>query len=373
MIKNDVAFVVVGAKSKAELNRCLQGIFDQAVPDACDATVYFANPVNEPNALVERGTSPINVRRIDRRPDDIGDVASDVLLISKEISETHEWIWIINASDQLYSRYSLRDAIKAVDLAAMQFEAITSVHFDDAKHAQGTKSHHIGKLSAFCNQFGFLQIVGRGACLLVRSYVFRTAFGKYFENAVNNAAGSLLKRFWLVGKFLYLASRDENVMFYDAQIVANNNELPLWFAANDKEIVLESEYCFQLAEEFMDLSVAAVGSEKFSLQFFRTKQTLLWQHLIRCQEVLFRQMIDETANIYSSDDFPLFLENWSRINDLAKMVDNGDISEKITSVVTRAASYSAAIMNGSDDDLARLSRLFESERQNDPLFPSTIF
>ena len=99
---------------------------------------------------------------------------------------------IINASDQLYSRYTLRDAIKAVDLAAT-FEAITSVHFDDAKHSQGTKSHHIGKLSAFCNQFGFLQIVGRGACLLVRSYVFRTAFGKYFENAVSNFAGSLLK------------------------------------------------------------------------------------------------------------------------------------------------------------------------------------
>ena len=42
---------------------------------------------------------------------------------------------------------------------------------------------------------GFLQIVGRGACLLVRSYVFRTAFGKYFENAVNDTAGSLPKDF----------------------------------------------------------------------------------------------------------------------------------------------------------------------------------
>ena len=95
MIKNDVAFVVVGAKSKAELDRCLQGIFDQAVPDACNATVYYANPLKEPDALVERRGSPINVQRIDRRPDDIGDVANDVLLISKEISETHEWIWII--------------------------------------------------------------------------------------------------------------------------------------------------------------------------------------------------------------------------------------------------------------------------------------
>ena len=91
MIKNDVAFVVVGAKSKAELDLCLQGIFDQAVPDACNATVYYANPLNEPDALVERGGSPINVRRIDRRPDDIGDIASDVLLISKK-SVKHEWI-----------------------------------------------------------------------------------------------------------------------------------------------------------------------------------------------------------------------------------------------------------------------------------------
>jgi hypothetical protein len=207
---------------------------------------------------------------------------------------------------------------------------------------------------------------------LVRSYVFKTAFGEHFERALSQTANSELDRFWLVSKYFYLASFDEKSVFFDAQIVSRAKARPLWFAADDSEAELESKYCFKLVDEFKQLSIARGDNVKFSAPFFRTGQTILWQHLIRCQELFFKRMSDETEETAISENFVTFLENWERINDIARILDNEKLAERITSLVAAAALYSAKIMNESNEDRDRLHNLFESERQTEPMFPSTI-
>ena len=372
MMRNNIAFAVVGTNLASEPSQCLDSIQKQDIPEACSVTVYYVDSEGKLSPPDPGKTSPIDFTPIVRDSDGVDDIARDVLAISKEISEEHEWVWMINANDRLYSRFSLMDAIKSIDLAAVQLEAITSIHFGEAQQSMGTKKQHKGKLSALCNKYGFSQILGRGDCNLVRSYVFKTAFGEHFERALSQAANSDLDRFWLVSKYFYLANFDEKAVFFDAQIVSRGKALPLWFAADDSEAEIEGKYCFKLVDEFKELSVARGDDVKFSAPFFRTDQTILWQHLIRCQELFFKRMGDETEETTISENFAIFLENWERINDIAGILDNERLAERITSLVAAAALYSAKIMSGSHEDKDRLGNLFESERQAEPMFPSTI-
>ena len=371
MMRNNIAFAVVGTNLASEPGQCLDSIQNQDIPEACSVTVYYVDPdgILSPPILSE--SSPIDFMPIIRDADGVDDIAQDVLAISKQISEEHEWIWIINANDRLYSRFSLKDAINSIDLAAVQLEAITSIHFGEAQQSMGTKKQHKGKLSALCNSYGFSQILGRGDCNLVRSYVFKTAFGEHFERALSQTAQSDLDRFWLISKYFYLANFDEKAVFFDAQIVSRGKALPLWFAADDSEADIESKYCFKLVDEFKQLSIARGDDVKFSAPFFRTEQTILWQHLIRCQELFFKKMSNETEETAISENFAIFLGNWEKINDIASILDNEKLAERITSLVAAAALYSAKIMSGSHEDKDRLASLFESERQAEPMFPST--
>ena len=372
MMRNNIAFAVVGTNLASEPSNCLDSIRKQDIPEACSVTVYYVCPEGELSPPDLSETSPIDFIPIVQNSDGTNDIARDVLAISKRISEEHEWIWMINANDRLYSRFSLKDAIKSIDLAAVQLEAITSIHFVDAQQSMNTKEQYNGKLSALCNTYGFSQILGQGDCNLVRSYVFKTAFGEHFERALSQTANSELDRFWLVSKYFYLASFDEKSVFFDAQIVSRAKARPLWFAADDSEAELESKYCFKLVDEFKQLSIACGDNVKFSAPFFRTGQTILWQHLIRCQELFFKRMSDETEETAVSENFVTFLENWERINDIARILDNEKLAERITSLVAAAALYSAKVMNGSNEDRDRLRNLFESERQTEPMFPSSI-
>ena len=366
-----IAFAVVGNKLLPETKKCLESINKQDLPAGCSLSVFFVESPISRQIKSLKPSENIEYFEIAKKIEESGSGAEDLAALAGEISDDHEWIWIINAEDRLHSQRSLQTVVSTLNNDILNFDGTTCIFLCGANKSLDTNLQHKGSLRDLCETFGFSQLLGAGDTLLIRPSAFNVVFGSHFADAVQQATVST-ETFWLAAKFLYLGLHNQRVLFLDSKVVNQTSRLPGWFSANDATALKESEMCFRLVKDFGELFKATQPIGGWNPNFFRVDQTLIWQHLVRCQSLYLSSQINGENGKKGEVDFELFVANWATIASISNMMNNRKLIDRINSLVTDASSYTIKLMLGNLENEEKLTRLFEQEKQSTPMFPTSV-
>lgn len=362
-----LCIAVTAFGSIEEINDGLESIGAQHIDSSLELNVlvvHHDDSINDVTVGKAINSEQIKFKLIQQEPNDPKIMRCEALsVIAENLADDIDWVWCLESGHSLYSRNSMSQ------VASIIREKIHSrvhlIHCSDAERSFDTGYSQIKPVMDLCDEFGYLEILGKQPSFIIRRTQLQYAFGKHLSETANKAvAGKISLSSHTQAQFLYLALSCSDGCLVDLKLINQNQSY-------DRTSPMTVSEWFNVARELSEVSKALESEKKWAPHFFRSGETNLWCELVMRQGFIaatFNERTDE-----SSAEMTEFIQNWQSLLELAELVDNQEAYDAIYSVVTSGIKLTIDFLKSSDGDNGRLGAFFAEQAGASRIYPATLF
>ena len=367
MQKIDLALAVIAYDDIDSIRGTLDSIARQEMGDDINLSVILARhsagiTEAEVRELFADCKADLTVVQFEQNPDLNVMRCLALPVLASAVPDDADWVWTLEAGQNLSQRDSLK--LLATSIRSQTHAGVHVIHVTDANRSFNTGYALQSTLEEFCSDYGYFEIVGKPALLIVRPAQYRFAFNDHLaETAEAAKQGNIWVSQHTHSQFMYLALSKSVALSLDLKLVDLEGNAE-WSTPR------QTHEWFRVAREIIELGSTVGEGAQWHPHFFRYGTASLWSELIRqqgiCAEAFTPDMTDDSLEILH------FIDQWQVILRLGEYVKNEEAREVIVDVVTIGIRLTLEFLENEGSDTSSMKSFFEEQTKDISTYPTTM-
>ena len=366
----NVGLVVFAYKNIDRAANTLRSIASQELDAPFNTTLLLVHDCDSftPDAvrvLTQDKISDIQLIRVQFKEFDLAIKRTIALAgLSNSIPENLDWIWLLEDSTSLHTK----GAFKKVRTKIHQSidERVNVIHACEAARALDTDTIEIGTVEDVCEIHGYFEVLGDLSTLIIRRKAFNIAFGKHFQDIIENQKTTASEKANFVhAQLIFLSMRESEVAIFDNRLVRRKDN----FLLEDGQLGLER--VLSMMEQICELSDAINPGTRWQPDFFRVRDTNLCLKLL----TLHGEVLNEVrSDAPMSTKVATLSVGWQSMLRLIDHIDDDRHRAAFTDTITAATGHLIDVLDQKPGSEERLKSMFVvTDPNGTKVYPTTLF
>lgn len=370
MESTKVGFVVFAYEDTDRAANTLRSIASQEIDAPFDATLILVHDcdsftLDTVRVLTQDKISDIQLIRVQFKEFDLP-VKKTIALagLSNNIPEDLDWVWLLEDSTSLHTKESFKKVHNKIHQSID--EKVNVIHACEAVRALDTDTIEIGTVEDVCEIHGYFEVLGDLSTLIIRRTEFNKAFGKHFQDIIENLKTTESEKANFVhAQLIFLSMRESDIAIFDNRLVRRKDN----FLLEDGQIDLER--VVSMMEQICELSDAINPGTRWQPDFFRVRDTNLCLKLLTLNGEVLK---DLRSDALMSTKIAKLTVGWQGMLRLIDHIDDDRHQVAFTDAITAATGLLIDVIDQKPGSAEKLKSMFlANEPQAGKVYPSTLF